>query len=212
MRKQISHLASNLLSNDEIALAERLYSLFKAKKMEQARVLLKQILPKYWKEENGRQFTLSPRGVYRTLYYLDKPHSFARSPRHMISLMGDHLACLLENLAGISEEIPPSRMSLGVLINSKQMKVLLPTELSSSLLEFNQVYVYAKHMSANPFLEEQLDRRTFTTHEAILCLIIMRYLSMKLSDLLKKNNKPLEAEWKQISPEWLTWNNKTYPL
>lgn len=142
--------------------------------------------------------TLSPDNVYRTLYYLDEPNDFIRSPRHMIVLMGNHLEGLLEHLTDIHGS------PLGGLINA--LSKTRSISLTSPLLEFNKIYVCAKHPSADPFLETRLDRRTFSACEAIFCLIVMRHLSIKLFDLLRENGKALVEEWKQLDPEWLSWN------
>lgn len=201
---QVSDLADSLLTEKEVALAERLNYLIETGKMRQAWTLLEQILPKFWKEERGVFRTLSPDSVYRTLYYLDEPHIFVRVPRHMIALMGDHLQGLLDHLADRRYGLP-----LGRLVNTLRNAKQLPRDLASQLLEFNSVYIRAKHLSADPFLQTRLDLRTFSTREAILSLIIMRQLSMRLFDLLKKKGKPLPEDWKQIDSEWLTWNRES---
>ena len=198
MRERISHLAEKLLAEKEIALANRLDYLIKGRRMRKAWALFEQVLPKFWKEENDVLRTLSPDNIYRTLYYLDEPYDFLRSPRHMIVLMGNHLEGLLEHLMDIHG--PP----LGSLINALSRTV--STSLSLPLLEFNKIYVRAKHPSADPFLETRLDRRTFSTREAIFCLIVMRHLSIKLFNLLRESGKPLVEEWKKIDPEWPSWN------
>jgi len=200
MRKQISHLTQSILSENEIALANRLYYLIKQRKMTKSWALLEQILPKFWREEKNSLRTLWPDGVYRTLYYLDEPYDFVRNPRHMIVLMGNHLEGLLEHLMDIHGR------PLGGLITA--FSKTGDSRLTTSLREFNKIYVRAKHPSADPFLEKRLDRRTFSTREAIFCLIIMRHLSIQLFDLLRENGKPLEEGWKPIDPEWLSWDRE----
>jgi hypothetical protein len=199
MRSEIRHLTETLLGKNEIALANRLDYLVKKRKMDKAWALLEQILPKFWKDERGVLRTLFPDSVYRTLYYLNEPYDFIRSPRYMIVLMGNHLEGLLEHLTTIYGA------PLGRLINA--LLKIRSTRLTSSLLEFNKIYVRAKHPSADPFLETRLDQRTFSTREAIFCLIIMRHLSIRLFNLLRKNGKPL-GKWKPIDSEWLSWNRE----
>jgi len=200
MRQDISRLTDSLLTDKEITLAKRLNYLIRTKRMKQAWALLEQVLPKYWKEERGILRTLSPDSVYRPIYYLNEPYEFVRNPRHMIVLMGNHLGGLLEHLMDLHG--PP----LGGLTNA--LSKTKPSKLTSLLLEFNSIYVRAKHPSADPFLQKRLDRRTFPTREAIFCLIMMRHLSMKLFDLLRENGKPLAEGWKQIDSEWLSWNRE----
>jgi hypothetical protein len=200
MKGQISHLAESLLAENEIALANRLDYLIKRRKIMKAWALLEQVLPKFWKEERGIFRTLSPDSIYRTLYYLDEPNDFVRSPRHMIVFMGNHLEGLLEYLMDIHG------LPLGGLIYA--LSKMITATLISPLLEFNKIYVRAKHLSADPYLEKRLDRRTFSTREAIFCLIIMRHLSVKLFDALRENGKPLVENWKQIDPEWLSWDRE----
>jgi hypothetical protein len=200
MRKQIFHLAESILSENEIALANRLYYLIRRRRITKAWTLLEQVLPKFWKEEKGILRTLWPDSVYRTLYYLDEPIDFVRNPRHMIVLMGNHLEGLLEHLMDIHGS------PLGGLITA--FSKTRDARLTPSLREFNKIYVRAKHPSADPFLEKRLDRRTFSTREAIFCLIIMRHLSIQLFDLLRENGKPLEEEWKPIDSEWLSWDRE----
>lgn len=200
MRKRISHLAQSILSENETALASRLYYLIKQRKMTKAWALLEQILPKFWRGEKNSLRTLWPDGVYRTLYYLDEPYDFVRNPRHMIVLMGNHLEGLLERLMGIHGS------PLGCLITA--FAKIRDKRLTQLLREFNKIYVLAKHPSADPFLEKRLDRRTFSARDAIFCLIIMRHLSIQLFDLLRENGKPLEEGWKPIDPEWLSWDRE----
>ena len=203
MTMRVSELADSLLTEKELALAERLNYLIETGKMRQAWTLLEQVLPKFWKEEGGVFRTLSPDGVYRTLYYLDEPYDFVKVPRHMIVLMGDHLQGVLDHLTDRRYGLP-----LGRLVNTLRKVKQLPRDLASQLLDFNGVYIRAKHLSADPFLPKRLDRRTFSTREAILSLIIMRQLSMRLCDLLREKGKPLPEDWKQINPEWLRWDRE----
>ena len=203
MTMQVFDLADSLLTEKEVALAERLNYLIETGKMRQAWTLLELVLPKFWKEERGILRTLSPHSVYRTLYYLDEAYNYVRSPRHMINLMGAHLEGLLDFLADHRYRLP-----LGGLVGKLRKAGQLPENLAFQLLDFNTIYKRAKHPTADPLLPKRLDRRTFPTREAILSLIVMRQLSMRLCGLLREKGKPLPEDWKQINPEWLTWNRE----
>ena len=198
---QITKLTKTLLDGKEIAVADRLDFLIEKKpEMWKAWALLEQVLPIFWIVEGKYLHTRAPVFVYRTLYYLDNPHDFVRDPRKMILMMGNHLEGLLVHLLGLHNR------PLGDL--SYYLSKTNQTELSSLLLKFNEVYRRAKHMSGDPFLPTRLDQRTFSTREAVYCLFIMRNLSIKLFDLLKKAGKPLSEEWKQIDSQWFMWDSE----
>lgn len=168
--------------------------------MWKAWALLEQILPVFWIMEGEFLHTRAPAFVYRTLYYLDHPHDFVDDSRNMIFMMGNHLEGLLVHLLNLHNR------PLGDL--SHYLSKTNQTELSSSLLKFNEVYRRAKHMSGDPFLPTRLDQRTFGTRETVYCLFVTRNLSIKLFDLLKKAGKPLSEEWKQINPQWFTLDSE----
>jgi len=201
MQAQIAELITALLDEKEMAVAERLDFLIEnEREMWKAWALLEQILPVYWKIDGDFPYTLAPAFVYRPLYYLNHPHEFARNPRYMIFMMGNHLEGLLVKLLNLHNR------PLGDL--SHYLSKTNQTKLSSFLLRFNEVYRRTKHMSGDPFLETRLDQRTFSTLEAVYCLFITRNLSAKLFDLLRKAGKPLKEEWKPIDPEWSTWDSE----
>jgi hypothetical protein len=201
MQAQIVELVAALLDEKEIAVAERLHFLIENEpEMWKAWALLEQILPVYWKTEGGFLYTLAPVFVYRTLYYLNHPHEYARNPRYMIFMMGNHLEGLLVKLLNLHNR------PLGNL--SHYLSKTKPTELSSSLLKFNEIYRRTKHMSGDPFLETRLDLKTFSTCDAVYCLFVTRNLSIKLFDLLRKAGNPLKEEWKPIDTEWFTWDRE----
>lgn len=200
MQDQIIDLVNATLNEKEIAIAERLDFLIQNREMLKAWALLEQILPIFWKRDGDTFRTISPTGVYRTLYYLNEPYDFIRSPRHMITLMGNHLEGLLGRLLDIYNR------PLGVL--ARLLTRTEAAELSCLLLEFNKVYVRAKHMSGDLFLETRLDRRTFSTREAVFCFVVARNLSIKLMELLRDTSKALKQEWKQFNSEWLTWDRE----
>jgi len=198
---QIVELTKALLDEKEIAIADRLDSLIeKEPEMLKAWALLEQVLPIFWIVEGKYLHTRAPAFVYRTLYYLDHPHDFVNNSRKMIIMMGNHLEGLLFHLLNLHNR------PLGDL--SHYLSRIDQTELSSSLLKFNEVYRRAKHMSGDLFLPMRLDQRTFSTRETVYCLFVMRNLSIKLFDLLKKAGKPLSEEWKQIDSQWLTWDSE----
>ena len=199
MQNQVVNLVNAVLSEKEIAVAERLDHLIESGEKLKAWALIEQILPKYWREDNGFLRTITPVYVYRTLYYLNEPYEFARNPRYMIFMMGQHLEGLLACILGIH------RKPLGDL--SYYLKRNQPVQLSATLLEFNKIYIRTKHMAGDPFLESRLDMRTFSTREAVFCLFIIRSLSMKLMDMLKESGNPLREGWKPIDRSWLTWDS-----
>jgi len=198
---QIIELTKALLDEKEIAVADRLdFLIEKELEMRKAWALLEQVLPIFWIVEGEYLHTRAPVFVYRTLYYLNHPLDFVNNSRGMIIMMGNHLEGLLVHLLDLHNR------PLGDL--SYYLSKIDQAELSSSLLEFNGVYRRAKHMSGDPFLPTRLDRRTFSTREAVYCLFVMRNLSIKLFDLLKKAGKPLSEEWKQIDSQWFTWDSE----
>ncbi len=198
MQNQIEALVNSLLDKDEIAVAERLDFLIENDNMFKAWALLEQIFPVFWIVEGNYLYTRNPVFVYRTIYYLNHPHEFFRSPRYMIFMMGNHLEGLLAYLLNLRNR------PLGDL--SHYLVKINQSELSEHLLEFNNIYRRTKHMSGDPFLPTRLDERTFSTREAIYCLFITRSLSIRLFDLLKKAGKPMSEEWKEIDPQWSNWD------
>lgn len=199
MLSQLIKLIERILSEKEIAVAERLDHLIESGEKWKAWALIEQILPKYWREDHGFLRTITPVYVYRTLYYLNAPYEFARNPRYMIFMMGQHLEGLLACVLGIHTK------PLGDL--SFYLKRNQPSHLSDALLEFNKIYIRTKHMAGDPLLESRLDVRTFSTREAVFCLLITRGLSMKLMDMLKESGNPLREGWKPIDESWLTWDS-----
>ena len=201
MQNQIEALVNSLLDDNEIAIAERLDFLIEnEKEMWKAWALLEQILPVFWIVEGEYLHTRAPAFVYRTIYYLNHPQEFVRNPRYMIFMMGNHLEGLLVHLLNLRNR------PLGDL--SHYLSKFNQAELSAYLLKFNAIYCRTKHMSGDPFLETRLDQKTFSTREAVYCLLITRNLSIRLFDLLKKAGKPLSEDWKQINPQWFTWDNE----
>lgn len=153
---EVYDIVDSLLIEKELALGDRLDYLIEAGKMKKAWTLLEQILPKFWKKDKVVLRTLSPDNVYRTLYYLDEPYDFVRVPRHMIVLMGDHLQGVLNHLA-----YRRYRLSLGRLVTKLRKSKQLPRELASQLLDFNEVYVRAKHMSADHACMQRRNKARF---------------------------------------------------
>lgn len=200
MQNQVKTLVNSLLDKDEIAVAERLYFLIANDEKWKAWALLEQILPVFWIIEGKFIHTRAPVFVYRTLYYLNIPPEFVRSPRHMILMMGNHLEGLLVYLLNLHNR------PLGNL--SHYLSKINQTELSDYILRFNIIYRRTKHMSGDPFLKTRLDQRTFTAQDAIYCLFVTRNLSIRLFDLLKKQGKALSEEWKPIDPQWFTWDSE----
>lgn len=179
---QITELSKALLDEKEIAVAERLDFLIKNNEMWKAWALLEQILPVFWIVEGEYLHSRAPVFVYRTIYYLNHPQEFVRSPRYMIFMMGNHLEGLLVYLLDLHNR------PLGSL--SQYLPKINQKELSVSLLKFNNIYRRTKHMSGDPFLETRLNKRTFSAREAIFCLMVTRSLSIKLFDLAKKAGSP----------------------
>jgi len=197
MQPRIANLVNELLNEEEIAVAERLDFLIHHRTKGKAWALLEQILPKYWREDDGFLRTLAPDGVYRTIYYLDNPLEFRRNARYPIFMMGQHLEGLLGEFLDVHDR------PLGALAQVWYMHAR--TELALLLLQFNEFYIQAKHLCSDPLLPQRLDERTFSTQEAVYCLLITRSLSSRLMDLLKEAGRPLREGWRPIQPEWKTW-------
>ena len=60
-------------------------------------------------------------------------------------------------------------------------------------------------MAGDHLLPKRLNIRTFPTYDTLLCLFIMRRLSIELFSLLSKRGMLLTQKWKPYSSEWLSW-------
>lgn len=195
---KIRTLAQNVLTSEDYPIVDYLYDLISNEEIRIACSLIENIFPQYWTLEGGLR-TLWPDDVYRTIYYLTNAKAYEDSSRHMINMMGGHLEGLLYFLD------EPNRLSLGPKIHRLKKKHLISETLASQLLDFNGIYRRSKHMSGDNLLPKRLDIRTFSTFDTLLCLFVMRRLSMRLFSLLSENGISLPQQWKPYTSEWLCW-------
>ena len=100
--------------------------------------------------------------------------------------MGEHLEGLIGLLASRPVQRPVN--PLGTQVNALLRLGVLPKELAQSILDFKEVmHNPAKRPWNDPLLPSRVDRRRFSTHDTLLCPLIMRQLSIRLFEVFDAN-------------------------
>jgi hypothetical protein len=209
--RTITLLAGELLDGGELKLSLRISQVLGDPTLD-AFALISDILPKYSERKEGRLLSLSPRSVYRPLFYVadyaGKTH-FEEHSRIFIDNACSHIEGCLLWLTRSSVKYESPQVPFGPLVYKLWKDGRITKELAGQLLKFNEVVnVPSKHQTVQDFLGLSLEERSFSVLDAALSFVMMRKLSMQLFAILKQNGVTLPGEWKEFKEEWLSWDRR----
>jgi hypothetical protein len=208
----ITRLASEVLDERELQLAERLAFLLDDDKWDAAS-LIESIIPVYWERVDEWEQTLDPDNVFRPLYYIHGKASidsenFRQNTRAYMIYISGHIEGCLQQLMPLPRDDRTISKTFGPLVARLKENGVMPAELARLLWKFNDaINVPSKHFGAY-MPTRRLRERTFSVMETAWALAIMRKLSMQLFDLLKTRGRPLPRQWPAFEEEWLTWDRE----
>ena len=126
----IARLTREMLDKKELELAEHL-SILLADDGYDAGLFVAAILPKYWGQVGESQYTLPPRAIYRSLYYVEAVaglHTFRERTRNFLDNISGHLeACLFHLYTETSEDANP-HLPFGQLVQALHKRGVLSVE------------------------------------------------------------------------------------